>query len=312
MRAVLTVIVLIAAGIAAWWFLVRPAQAPAPQAQQPSTARTVAELPPRGAEDAVPNPSFDIVRIDSNGVTVAAGRADPGSRVTLRLNGVVIAEADADANGEWSVVLTDPLPPGDGELTLEMRTPDGELVASTQTVVVSVPESGEPLIVLGEPGRPTRVLQGVEDGLSAGPLSLDSVDYGDTGAVIFAGRATPGATVRVLAGGDAVGETVAGAGGEWTLTVDAALPPGVYDLQIDMIEDGRVTAVITLPFQRVEADMLAGGQIVVQPGNSLWRIARRVYGEGPRYTVIYEANAAQIRDPDLIYPGQVLLAPDVN
>ncbi len=49
---------------------------------------------------------------------------------------------------------------------------------------------------------------------------------------------------------------------------------------------------------------------IVQPGNSLWRIARRSYGEGLRYTVIYDANKDQIRNPDLIYPGQVFVLPD--
>ena len=48
---------------------------------------------------------------------------------------------------------------------------------------------------------------------------------------------------------------------------------------------------------------------IVQPGNSLWRIARRSYGAGLRYTVIYEANRSQIRRPDLIYPGQVFTIP---
>jgi nucleoid-associated protein YgaU len=49
--------------------------------------------------------------------------------------------------------------------------------------------------------------------------------------------------------------------------------------------------------------------VIVQPGNSLWRIARRVLGEGMQYVHIYEANQAQIRDPDLIYPGQVFEVP---
>lgn len=44
-------------------------------------------------------------------------------------------------------------------------------------------------------------------------------------------------------------------------------------------------------------------------GDSLWRISRQLYGAGIRYTQIYEANRGQIRDPDLIYPGQVLVAP---
>ena len=44
-------------------------------------------------------------------------------------------------------------------------------------------------------------------------------------------------------------------------------------------------------------------------GRPLWRIARRVYGEGTRYAVIYQANRDMIRDPDLIYPGQVFAVP---
>ncbi|WP_245930742.1 LysM peptidoglycan-binding domain-containing protein [Methylobacterium radiodurans] len=44
-------------------------------------------------------------------------------------------------------------------------------------------------------------------------------------------------------------------------------------------------------------------------GDSLWKISRRTYGEGERYTLIYDANQDQIRDPDLIYPGQVFVLP---
>lgn len=47
----------------------------------------------------------------------------------------------------------------------------------------------------------------------------------------------------------------------------------------------------------------------VERGDSLWRISRTIYGEGMRYTQIYDANTSQIRDPDLIYPGQVLVVP---
>ena len=50
---------------------------------------------------------------------------------------------------------------------------------------------------------------------------------------------------------------------------------------------------------------------MVQPGNNLWNISRVLYGRGIRYTVIYQANRDQIRDPDLIYPGQVFKAPGI-
>jgi nucleoid-associated protein YgaU len=47
----------------------------------------------------------------------------------------------------------------------------------------------------------------------------------------------------------------------------------------------------------------------VSRGDSLWRISRLTYGAGTRYAVIYQANRAQIRNPNLIYPGQVFVVP---
>jgi nucleoid-associated protein YgaU len=49
--------------------------------------------------------------------------------------------------------------------------------------------------------------------------------------------------------------------------------------------------------------------MVVSRGDSLWRISRTAYGDGARYTVIYDANHRQIRNPDRIYPGQVFVIP---
>ena len=53
------------------------------------------------------------------------------------------------------------------------------------------------------------------------------------------------------------------------------------------------------------------GRIVIQPGNNLWRISRVLYGTGSKFTMLYEANKDQIRNPNLIYPGQVFKTPDV-
>jgi nucleoid-associated protein YgaU len=44
-------------------------------------------------------------------------------------------------------------------------------------------------------------------------------------------------------------------------------------------------------------------------GDNLWRISRKIYGAGTRYTVIYDANQPQIRRAELIYPGQVFVLP---
>ncbi|WP_054300936.1 LysM peptidoglycan-binding domain-containing protein, partial [Gemmobacter sp. LW-1] len=50
--------------------------------------------------------------------------------------------------------------------------------------------------------------------------------------------------------------------------------------------------------------------VTVQPGFTLWRIARENFGDGVLYVKVFDANKDQIRNPDLIYPGQVFLIPD--
>jgi nucleoid-associated protein YgaU len=47
----------------------------------------------------------------------------------------------------------------------------------------------------------------------------------------------------------------------------------------------------------------------VSRGDSLWRLSHLTYGAGTRYAVIYKANRAQIRNPNLIYPGQIFVLP---
>lgn len=54
------------------------------------------------------------------------------------------------------------------------------------------------------------------------------------------------------------------------------------------------------------------GKIVIQPGNNLWKLSRVIYGRGIDYTVIYEANRAQIRNPNRIYPGQIFTTPNAT
>jgi LysM repeat protein len=271
------------------------------------------------------SPTFDIVRIDPTGRAVIAGRAEPGSVVQVYANGAKIGSETADGRGEWVVVITEPLNAGVTEVTLEMSLPDGQILRSEQTVIVAVPESGEePLVVLGRPGGPSKVLQGLGVDVDL-PFALIAVDYDEQGAVIFSGRAEPRSVVRIhaLQGQfrDLLGETRADEAGSWSLTSTRTLAPGIYNLQLDQLDgSGLVTAVLAIPFERASSQALAAAgerSVVVQPGNSLWRIARRVYGSGWQYTVIYQANDDQIRDPDLIYPGQILDLPkddepDVN
>lgn len=308
--AVLLVAAIAAAGV---YIATRPAAEPAPPT--PEVSQQAEREAPRAAASSLTPPSFDVVRVDARGNAVIAGRGAPGAEVALLANQSELTRAVITSAGEWVIILQSPLPTGTVELSLLMRTPDGQEVRSDQVVVVSVPASRDetPLVVLGRPGEASRVLQGPQDGIGVGPLVLETVDYDENGSVIFSGRAEPNGYVRILANGELVAETQADEAGRWSVAASTGFEPGVYDLQVDQLdEEGRVTAVIALPFERASREQLAlGGQrVVVQPGNSLWRIARRLYGDGFQYTVIYEANREQIRDPDLIYSGQVLATAD--
>jgi hypothetical protein len=210
-----------------------------------------------GTRSALAPPTFDIVRVDPRGTAVVAGRGAPGSRVVLMAGERALSSVEVDQSGEWVMIINDPLPTGSAELSLLMTTAQGQEIRSEQIVVVAVPESRDqtPLVVLGRPGEASRVLQSPFDGVSTGPLALETVDYDESGTVIFSGRATPEMRVRVLANGEQIGTVLADSDGRWSLEAGAAFAPGIYDLQIDMLdEEGRVTAVIALPFERASAE----------------------------------------------------------
>jgi hypothetical protein len=167
-----------------------------------------------------------------------------------------------------------------------------------------------PLVVLLPAAHETpRVLQG------PGPrqgLGLGQVDYDQGGSIRFSGTAEPGTTVRVYVNDRHVGDAQADAQGRWTLAPQGLVEVGRHRLRLDQVAAaGAVAARIELPFQRdqLPEGSLPDGRIVVQPGNNLWRLARSAYGRGIRYTVIYEANRDQIRNPALIFPGQVFAVP---
>ena len=53
-----------------------------------------------------------------------------------------------------------------------------------------------------------------------------------------------------------------------------------------------------------------GRTYTVVKGDSLSKIAKREYGDANKWRTIYEANRGLIKDPDLIYPGQLLNIPE--
>lgn len=69
-------------------------------------------------------------------------------------------------------------------------------------------------------------------------------------------------------------------------------------------------ATITAPVARTDTSSSGGQTYTVVKGDCLWNIAKKFYGAGAKYTVIYNANKSVIGgNPNLIYPGQVLTIP---
>jgi nucleoid-associated protein YgaU len=315
MRAVLLFFLLVVVAVIGYFAAVKAGFLPPLGADRSTTIEEpIVKREPAPQEKARSLPRFDIVRVDRSGYAVIAGEALPGSEVTLYANGDELETFPAERDGTWVINTETPLKAGPVELTLSMKTADGEVITSEETVVVYVPEreGDKPLILRTTPGGASEVLQSPTDpDVSLGPLALETIDYDSEGNVIFAGRATPGSTVQVFTNQNFVGEAVALGSGRWTL--EAVIQPGRYTLQVIQLDEfGKPAYALEVPFERAAYSdvQFKDGNVVVQPGNSLWRISRRVYGKGARYTVIYEANKSQIRDPDLIYPGQIFKVPD--
>ena len=284
----------------------------------PSAA--IAALAPAAKSDAGPAaaaPSFDIVKIAPDGTAVIAGRAAPGAKVRALDGKAPLGEVTADQRGEWVLIPEKPIAPGDRQLGLESTDPKtGAKQRSNATVAVSIApgNTGErPLAVLlpGDPGKPAQVLQMPGAPPVSSELALQTAEDNGRDRLVLSGRAPAGARLKLYAGQEPIGTATADDRGRWSAQAPRPAIAGPYELRIDQMgADGAVAAQIVRGFDAAMTMTLPGpDDYVVRRGNNLWQLARRTYGNGLQYTVIYGANRDHIRDPNLIYPGQVFKLP---
>ena len=147
-----------------------------------------------------------------------------------------------------------------------------------------------------------------------------TITYSEQGEVRLSGRAqTDGTTVQVYLDNVAVGKLVVDEDGRWRGDIND-IETGIYTLRVDELnEGGKVISRVETPFKRESAETLARATanydgpikaVTVQEGATLWAIARERYGDPTLYLRVFDANREAIRDPDLIYPGQVFDLPD--
>lgn len=273
----------------------------------------------------------------------AVAAADTGTMAPTIASDQEGAPQAADVSADVPVVTTaqDPVAAPVEAAVLPNAVPDAA-PDTAPDAVTSLPELGAPASPVADAAAPAQnaapaVLVADADGVRvvqppAGDLApevvsniaLDSITYDDLGDVLLAGRALGAGFVQVYLNNQPIITSRIDAQGDWQTDLPD-VDTGVYTLRIDEVTDaGEVVSRIETPFKREEPAAVAAvfaeetGKTnfqvavrTVQPGSTLWAIAREEFGEGVMYVAVFEANKDLIRDPDLIYPGQVFRMPEI-
>jgi nucleoid-associated protein YgaU len=215
-----------------------------------------------------------------------------------------------------------PEPQADNVQTAALEQPVEQGPDAPEQEAASVPQDppAQPTI-LKTSSQGVEVLQSAP--LAPGDVALDAISYDEAGEVLLAGRGDEDAHVRVYLDNAPLTTTPVDGDGRWQVELPQ-VDTGTYTLRVDQLdEQGDVTARVESPFLRESPQALQQAaqsqpeteaapirSITVQPGHSLWRISRERYGDGTLYVALFKANRDKIRDPDLIYPGQIFDLPE--
>ncbi|UWR78786.1 LysM peptidoglycan-binding domain-containing protein [Phaeobacter inhibens] len=263
---------------------------------------------------------------------VAATAADgsdvtQGETVTASNDTQVLETQVAAATGESGDEAQDAAPAQVSEAGAAQsdETPAAATAPETAPEQRAVLRSDASGVTLVQPPTPT---------LADAPetVALDTISYDAEGAVVLSGRVRSDAVVRAYLDNAAVADLPVDEEGRWSgVLPDVA--PGIYALRLDALDtEGKVLSRLETPFKREAPEVLqpsleatatdatspdaapTGAKplvrlVTVQEGDTLWAISRERYGDGLLYVRVFDANREAIRDPDLIYPGQVFSVP---
>ncbi|MDG1936236.1 MAG: LysM peptidoglycan-binding domain-containing protein [Paracoccaceae bacterium] len=205
----------------------------------------------------------------------------------------------------------------------ETKGPAVDVVASVKPsdpLAENTQDAEKAPVVMIADDNGVRVIQSDKDKAES-DVALDTISYDDEGDVALTGRGQPSGFVRIYLDNTPISTAAMDATGQWN-TALSEIDPGIYTLRIDQLDPtGQVSSRLETPFKResietLQSQLLALEEparinvVTVQPGNTLWAIARERYGMGILYVRVFEANRDKIRDENLIYPGQIFELPD--
>jgi hypothetical protein len=203
----------------------------------------------------------------------------------------------------------------------ETRTAAVDSAGKTEPPAAKKAEPVKPVEAKKEPPPPPKIEPAV---------AVTAVEADTAGGLFIAGTAKTPETVRVYLDDAVLGETRPTEGGTWLLELHRELPPGRYSVRADQVDkSGTVIVRAEVPFDReievatlkpvaemggpggaaAKAEMPELQTVIIRRTDNLWRISRRMYGKGVRWSTLYAANKDQIRNPRWIFPGQVFTIP---
>ncbi len=263
-------------------------------------------------------PTFDVINLSEDNTLVIGGRGAINKKVQIFNGGQLIGEVMTNQFGEF--VFIEKLIPGYYDLSLLSNGIKSQKTVSIIAPEISkalangdvnlLPSESEAIVTLNNAdGTVDKVIQGANN--SAKNLSFDSLSYSSEGTLNLSGKALPGSRVDVYIGKKLLGTAIADDNGFWNLALDNPIKPGDYILRFNELQNNKIVESLETPIRQenLEEINISESAIIVQPGNSLWRISRRFYGKGVLYTLIFKANNNLIDDPDLIFPGQIFNVP---
>lgn len=266
-----------------------PAAVPAaePAASAPAPATALAAVPP----------TIDAIEIEGDR-TFFAGAGPEGATMRLYVDDEFIADATV-ADGRWLVeagkVLTQP----EQRVRVDMLQPGTATVAARAEVdfVVDLP-AGPTAIAEAPAAAPAEPASALEPAQLAEPATEPAP----------ATQAEPAATTEPAPVATTQSEPAPAPAAEPASAPEPAATPA--EPAPAPAAEPSVPTLVAVAVGGPDAERFASGKAIIRRGDNLWTIARRVYGEGIKYTTIYDANTGQIRDPDRIYPGQVFDLPN--
>lgn len=312
--------------------------------QKPTVApEAPAAVLSKPAPQAEANTRIDLVEAQDGGKLYVSGRSTPGSTVRLYLNDAYIATGTASPEGQVSFSIGGGVKPGEYRIRLDQLTASDRVLSRAEvpfsapaTVAASAPArpaastsptsvaATQPQQTTSAPAAtvPVKDLPKTQAALPASPPVVAEVTPADAKLSELATKAPPGPATVTSPREIASAATSPSSSAQQPASSEPAAkdsrsalskanqPDATKANRLELATGKSETAASPKSSDRSDAVVVPSIDTkVVVRGDNLWRISRTTYGHGIRYTVIYSANRAQIRDPDLIYPGQIFVLP---